>query len=136
MCVFCLRIPRPPRSTRTVTLFPYTTLFRSNPEGSQGRPAAAPYWRESQGDGCRRRRLRPNNKPFSRCATLRGIAASGVLLQTVPRTVCPTPNLLTLSGSNPLPETFKPTALPPYLPPPSFHSSPPRPFLPHLRHPS
>src|SRR3546814_15932441 len=83
MCVFCLRIPRPPRSTRTVTLFPYTTLFRSNPEGSQGRPAAAPYWRESQGDGCRRRRLRQNNKPFSRCATLRGIAASGVLLQTV-----------------------------------------------------
>src|SRR3546814_18256638 len=24
-------IPRPPRSTRTDTLFPYTTLFRSNP---------------------------------------------------------------------------------------------------------
>src|SRR3546814_1928965 len=100
MCVFCLRIPRPPRSTRTVTLFPYTTLFRSNPEGSQGRPAAAPYWRESQGDGCRRRRLRQNNKPFSRCATLRGIAASGVLLQTVPRTVCSTQNWWSLSGSN------------------------------------
>src|SRR3546814_7455569 len=32
MCVsrfFCLRIRRPPRSTRTDTLFPYTTLFRS-----------------------------------------------------------------------------------------------------------
>src|SRR3546814_4291931 len=27
---FCLMIRRPPRSTRTVTLFPYTTLFRSN----------------------------------------------------------------------------------------------------------
>src|SRR3546814_2353696 len=26
---FCLRIRRPPRSTRTDTLFPYTTLFRS-----------------------------------------------------------------------------------------------------------
>src|SRR3546814_4391863 len=26
---FFLRIPRPPRSTRTDTLFPYTTLFRS-----------------------------------------------------------------------------------------------------------
>src|SRR3546814_11914036 len=25
-------IPRPPRSTRTDTLFPYTTLFRSPPE--------------------------------------------------------------------------------------------------------
>src|SRR3546814_7350693 len=27
---FFLMIPRPPRSTRTDTLFPYTTLFRSN----------------------------------------------------------------------------------------------------------
>src|SRR3546814_12955520 len=27
---FVLRIRRPPRSTRTDTLFPYTTLFRSN----------------------------------------------------------------------------------------------------------
>src|SRR3546814_14603310 len=27
--VFCLSIRRPPRSTRTDTLFPYTTLFRS-----------------------------------------------------------------------------------------------------------
>src|SRR3546814_9380790 len=52
------------------------------------------------GDGCRRRRLRQNNKPFSRCATLRGIAASGVLLQTVPRTVCSTQNWWSLSGSN------------------------------------
>src|SRR3546814_9588623 len=29
VCVFCLMIRRPPRSTRTDTLFPYTTLFRS-----------------------------------------------------------------------------------------------------------
>src|SRR3546814_3788108 len=28
-CVFCLMIRRPPRSTRTDTRFPYTTLFRS-----------------------------------------------------------------------------------------------------------
>src|SRR3546814_16645542 len=27
---FCLMIRRPPRSTRTDTLFPYTTLFRSH----------------------------------------------------------------------------------------------------------
>src|SRR3546814_13142737 len=32
-------IRRPPRSTRTDTLFPYTTLFRSEPEGL--RPVAA-----------------------------------------------------------------------------------------------
>src|SRR3546814_11774944 len=31
MCLFFLMIRRPPRSTRTDTLFPYTTLFRSNP---------------------------------------------------------------------------------------------------------
>src|SRR3546814_11560091 len=30
---FFLMIRRPPRSTRTDTLFPYTTLFRSNPLG-------------------------------------------------------------------------------------------------------
>src|SRR3546814_11822441 len=29
LSVFCLMIRRPPRSTRTDTLFPYTTLFRS-----------------------------------------------------------------------------------------------------------
>src|SRR3546814_13526629 len=29
---FFLMIRRPPRSTRTDTLFPYTTLFRSSPE--------------------------------------------------------------------------------------------------------
>src|SRR3546814_7054541 len=34
--VFFLIIRRPPRSTRTDTLFPYTTLFRS---GIRGRPA-------------------------------------------------------------------------------------------------
>src|SRR3546814_19751090 len=31
MFIFFLMIRRPPRSTRTDTLFPYTTLFRSRP---------------------------------------------------------------------------------------------------------
>src|SRR3546814_11419583 len=31
--MFCLKVRRPPRSTRTDTLFPYTTLFRSSPKG-------------------------------------------------------------------------------------------------------
>src|SRR3546814_11675012 len=31
---FCLMIRRPPRSTRTDTLFPYTTLFRSSFRGA------------------------------------------------------------------------------------------------------
>src|SRR3546814_6072334 len=34
---FFLMIRRPPRSTRTDTLFPYTTLFRSRQAGSAGR---------------------------------------------------------------------------------------------------
>src|SRR3546814_15245111 len=33
---FCLIIRRPPRSTRTDTLFPYTTLFRSDRRGDVG----------------------------------------------------------------------------------------------------
>src|SRR3546814_2884581 len=33
VCVFFLMIRRPPRSTRTDTLFPYTTLFRSDEAG-------------------------------------------------------------------------------------------------------
>src|SRR3546814_12889879 len=37
LCFFFLMIRRPPRSTRTDTLFPYTTLFRSRP-----RPARRP----------------------------------------------------------------------------------------------
>src|SRR3546814_11544206 len=32
-CLFFFRIRRPPRSTRTDTLFPYTTLFRSKDSG-------------------------------------------------------------------------------------------------------
>src|SRR3546814_4445354 len=37
MCLlfFCLMIRRPPRSTRTDTLFPYTTLFRSMSGGPE-----------------------------------------------------------------------------------------------------
>src|SRR3546814_12396797 len=40
LLVFFLMIRRPPRSTRTDTLFPYTTLFRSGQEGDgRGRSA-------------------------------------------------------------------------------------------------
>src|SRR3546814_1570164 len=40
-------IRRPPRSTRTDTLFPYTTLFRSGPGGSPRRSLRSPrtgFW--------------------------------------------------------------------------------------------
>src|SRR3546814_16812873 len=45
LCIvfFFLMIRRPPRSTRTDTLFPYTTLFRSSPAASaHARPPRAP----------------------------------------------------------------------------------------------
>src|SRR3546814_1991602 len=35
LSLFFLMIRRPPRSTRTDTLFPYTTLFRSQSEGAR-----------------------------------------------------------------------------------------------------
>src|SRR3546814_10695546 len=38
VCFVFLMIRRPPRSTRTDTLFPYTTLFRSLVEGPRRRP--------------------------------------------------------------------------------------------------
>src|SRR3546814_6888290 len=38
LCFFFLMIRRPPRSTRTDTLFPYTTLFRSPQPSSPPEP--------------------------------------------------------------------------------------------------
>src|SRR3546814_15270386 len=35
VCIFFLMIGRPPRSTRTYTLFPYTTLLRSVSHGAE-----------------------------------------------------------------------------------------------------
>src|SRR3546814_16208612 len=39
--IFFLMIRRPPRSTRTDTLFPYTTLFRSVPSARWPLPASS-----------------------------------------------------------------------------------------------
>src|SRR3546814_15482360 len=39
ICVFFLMRRRPPRSTRTDTLFPYTTLFRSTRDAASTPPA-------------------------------------------------------------------------------------------------
>src|SRR3546814_12609184 len=46
MCFFFLMIRRPPRSTRTDTLFPYTTLFRSDDLRHQPRPVDAVHRRQ------------------------------------------------------------------------------------------
>src|SRR3546814_2477675 len=42
VCFFFFMIRRPPRSTRTDTLFPYTTLFRSAPVPAGGAVSVAP----------------------------------------------------------------------------------------------
>src|SRR3546814_1251178 len=44
MCFFFLIIRRPPRSTRTDTLFPYTTLFRSRRDRRLRAPAFPVSW--------------------------------------------------------------------------------------------
>src|SRR3546814_5826670 len=46
MCMFFLMIRRPPRSTRTDTLFPYTTLFRSGQCSANGGVWRGPHLRE------------------------------------------------------------------------------------------
>src|SRR3546814_10196470 len=45
VAVFFLTIRRPPRSTRTDTLFPYTTLFRSESQCHLGKVAHRPVAR-------------------------------------------------------------------------------------------
>src|SRR3546814_8603549 len=61
MWQFCLVIPRPPRSTRTDTLFPYTTLFRSPSEAPFRAPAVHP--RSSRDGSCQC----PQGRRNSRC---------------------------------------------------------------------
>src|SRR3546814_7828078 len=58
-CIFLLMIRRPPRSTRTDTLFPYTTLFRSNVakiniQHEEADEAAAALFPEGSDFTCRR----------------------------------------------------------------------------------
>src|SRR3546814_11444933 len=50
---FFLMIRRPPRSTRTDTLFPYTTLFRSSSSSSRQRLGAARIMANSAGGSAR-----------------------------------------------------------------------------------
>src|SRR3546814_16545934 len=50
VCLFFLMIRRPPRSTRTDTLFPYTTLFRSLP-GDRHQQVGHPQGRAADAAG-------------------------------------------------------------------------------------
>src|SRR3546814_2634864 len=50
VCIFFLRIRRQPRSTRTDTLFPYTTLFRSELVGHRRGEGGSGEQREGGGE--------------------------------------------------------------------------------------
>src|SRR3546814_2695421 len=69
--IFFLMIRRPPRSTRTDTLFPYTTLFRSQRGyGGGARPVQGsrrdrPAYRGRPGGGEGRAEARPSPPPRS-----------------------------------------------------------------------
>src|SRR3546814_1558286 len=67
---FFLTIRRPPRSTRTDTLFPYTTLFRS--------PASCP-WRAPAPSRPTRRQSSPAPRPgrLSKSLPYRNLSSSG-----------------------------------------------------------
>src|SRR3546814_16357587 len=76
-------VRRPPRSTRTDTLFPYTTLFRSGPRGTgRGDDCAARYAGAGipTADGDRRRRLSRTSR------TVRGGLSSAVAHKEPPHT--------------------------------------------------
>src|SRR3546814_17396263 len=63
---FFLMIRRPPRSTRTDTLFPYTTLFRS---AALGHPASKPLGRRNGNKRANGRiAVRPYAIEAERCA--------------------------------------------------------------------
>src|SRR3546814_2209733 len=56
----------PPRSTRTDTLFPYTTLFRSKTMGSKSSERISPRDRAGESDA---RRFRHCRFPLSHCCS-------------------------------------------------------------------
>src|SRR3546814_13723408 len=90
LCIFFLMIRRPPRSTRTDTLFPYTTLFRS--------VRRAPKY-PAPGSG--------TNKVFSAGAgTVRRQAADGKAGMEVPADAEPGIRRMQ-SGGEPLPRTVR-----------------------------
>src|SRR3546814_6217442 len=72
--VFFLMIRRPPRSTRTDTLFPYTTLFRSGGRSCRTHGGSV-YWRRHDGFELRRINQRGNYSDRAR-RQRRGVAAA------------------------------------------------------------
>src|SRR3546814_17709222 len=63
--LFLLMIRRPPRSTRTDTLFPYTTLFRSVERQHQFHHPRFRQWRQQRRDRALGRRLHRRRLSFA-----------------------------------------------------------------------
>src|SRR3546814_9493333 len=71
---FFLMILRPPRSTRTDTLFPYTTLVRSPPGRASRAAASAPGWRRAGTGGATPRRRHRSEEHTSELQSLMRIS--------------------------------------------------------------
>src|SRR3546814_18882498 len=83
-------IRRPPRSTRTDTLFPYTTLFRSTAASIAASVAGENARRTCQGVVARCRRVRFKLiSPTSRCAAAAEAAASAGTSTATPAPAAP-----------------------------------------------
>src|SRR3546814_16357556 len=117
---------RPPRSTRTDTLFPYTTLFRARsraagllrfPKWYRNQFASSPLWRPGRGDVRRRPSARPIGAAYPAPA---GPAAGGhPPAPCPPRALpCPPPHRTPPSPPPPPPPPPPPTTPPPPPPPP------------------
>src|SRR3546814_15652166 len=63
MFIFFLMIRRPPRSTRTDTLFPYTTLFRSVAAPAAGPAEEAPATEEAEASTATTTTTTTNDRP-------------------------------------------------------------------------
>src|SRR3546814_6920714 len=87
--VFFLMIRRPPRSTRTDTLFPYTTLFRSPSPSPDRRSPAAPALRPR----CRSERT-SHRKATAPRALRRALPPSGPKPISSQSTAHPSPGFL------------------------------------------
>src|SRR3546814_2160473 len=71
--LFFLMIRRPPRSTRTDTLFPYTTLFRSGQPPEQERPHDSGH-EHREGNRAGKRRARRSDEHTSELQSLMRIS--------------------------------------------------------------
>src|SRR3546814_6128666 len=95
-----LRIRQPPRSTRTDTLFPYTTLFRSGPPGQvRLGPRRGPVVRQRQRRRpCRHRRnrfpRRNRNRSEEHTSELQSLMRISYAVFCLNKKKHPNPNLL------------------------------------------